>query len=79
MFNVFHKPKFVNRAELARTYTREEVVALMAVVAGVVIDGDPITAWKIIGETSEKIIVLVDLGDQFEATWEFYKSEKSPE
>ena len=65
----------------ARTYTRDQVVKIMAVIAGVVIDGEPIKAYEIVEETARwfKVEIVLDsyLDTAYDAVehWYFYKAE----
>jgi len=61
------------KIEPARRYTRNEVLSLLALMAGIVVDGLVIQEFSEIKETGHWYSVDVDYGD-CEETWYFFKT-----
>jgi hypothetical protein len=67
----------------ARTYTRNEVNQVMALISGAIFDGLPIKEWEVVEETPHwfKVQVTFDNyldpnNDDYE-TWYFYKTDET--
>jgi hypothetical protein len=70
------KKPLIDPNMLARRYTRQEVVQLMALLSGAVIDGDMIQGWDFVEDTEELMTVRIDFGDEY-LDFQFYKSQSS--
>jgi hypothetical protein len=68
------KKQLIDPSVLARRYTRQEVVQLMALLSGVVIDGDMIQGWDFVEDTPELMTVRIDFGEEY-LDFQFYKSQ----
>jgi hypothetical protein len=73
MFGFGKKQTPVNPTNLVRTYTRDEVLSSMALIAGVVVGGTPMVGWEITSDDEKKISVTVDFGKEYDI-WDFYKA-----
>ena len=70
------KKPLIDPQMLARRYTRQDVVQLMALLSGAVIDGDMIQGWDFVEDTPELMTVRIDFGDEY-LDFQFYKSQSS--
>lgn len=68
-----------------QTYTREQIIKIMAVIAGVVIDGEPMKEFRLAEETARwfKVELVLDsyLDEKYDAVehWYFFKAiDKTP-
>ena len=66
------KKPSINPNTLPRRYTRQEVVQIMALLSGAVIDGDMILSYDFIEDTAERMTVRVDFGEEY-LDCHFYK------